>query len=94
MLNYLVSKILKSELEWGFEKSDHASLKVCLQIGVCSDWSRSDQSKLANNVAIIKSGINNMLGQIPADWNPHMKLKFVKVAIRSTIANLVEKKQK
>ena len=44
----------------------------------------------ANNVAIIKSGLNNMLGQIPADWNPHMKLEFVKVAIRSTIANLVE----
>ena len=48
----------------------------------------------ANNVAIIKSGLNNMLGQIPADWNPHMKLEFVKVAIRSTIANLVGKKQK
>ena len=35
-----------------------------------------------------------MLGQMSDDWNPHMKLEFVKVAIRSTIASLVGKNRK
>ena len=35
-----------------------------------------------------------MISQIPADWNPHMKLEFIKVSIRSVTANLVGRNRK
>ena len=35
-----------------------------------------------------------MLSQIPTDWDPHKKLEFVKVAIRSIISGLVGRNRK
>ena len=95
MSNYLISKIVLSELEWGFEKSDHASVLTSIQLGLDAPigpgLTKVNSAVLDDpiNLAKGKSGLNEMLSQMPNEWNPHMKLEFVKVSIRSTITNLV-----
>ena len=100
MSNYLVSRITNSSLDWGFEKSDHSSVKISLDLGVDvptgPGLTKVNSTVLddAINVAKVISSLNIMLSKMPADWNPHVKLEFVKVAIRSSIADLVGKNRK
>ena len=39
------------------------------------------------NLAITE--INNLLSQIPEDWDPHKRLEYMKVTIRSVVSDLV-----
>ena len=47
-----------------------------------------------NNLIIVKRELTDMLSQVPNDWDPHKRLEFVKVAIRSIIAGLKGRNRK
>ena len=42
----------------------------------------------------VKIEIKNMLAQIPETWDPHKKLEFLKVALRTVISEAVGKSRK
>jgi hypothetical protein len=43
----------------------------------------------AHKLSIVKEEIKEMLQQIPEYWDPHKRLEYLKVVIRSVLANLV-----
>ena len=93
----LSSRIKKAKTEWAFEKSDHAAVKITLVQeseprrgpGITKVNTRIlEDPKVA---ADVEKEIEEMMKQTDNTWNPHAKLEFLKVAIRSTIANKVMK---
>jgi hypothetical protein len=45
-------------------------------------------------LVVAKEEIKELLAQIPEDWDPHKKLEFLKVVIRSVLAGLVDRSRK
>jgi hypothetical protein len=93
----LSTRIKKAKIEWAFEKSDHAAVKITLVQeseprrgpGITKVNTRIlEDPKVA---ADVEKEIEEMMKQTDNTWNPHAKLEFLKVAIRSTIANKVMK---
>ena len=88
------NKITEVGIDWCLEKSDHAAVFCKFKIGENItkgpgisrlNVNLLDNVQLAND---IKGQIKEMIDQIPTDWNPHTKLEYVKVAIRSVFANV------
>ncbi len=95
----LSNKVISSEVDWAFEKSDHAAVKTTINI---QTEIRKGPGIVKVNVEILRDNIKRdqirielevLLQQIPSDWNGHMKLEYAKVAIRSTFANHVNIKR-
>jgi hypothetical protein len=92
-----VQRIKSSTTDWCFDKSDHAAVTVELfkedQImkgpGLPKINTRIlDDTKIVQQVA---EEIDQMMSQTDETWNPHNRLEFLKVAIRSVIANKTSK---
>jgi hypothetical protein len=77
---------------WAFESSDHASLAIGFLLREAPKKgpgiARVNTNILGdpNTVAQIRRELITLINQIDGNWNPHMKLEFVKVAIRSTFS--------
>ena len=46
------------------------------------------------NLKLAITEINDLLKQIPEDWDPHKRLEYMKVTIRSVISDLVGRNRK
>jgi exonuclease III len=90
----LKSKIRKVEIEWCMEKSDHAAVVCNLRIqnniekgpGIVklnANLLNKDETKNE-----IKVQLRELLNQIPVEWNPHTKLEYAKMAIRTVFSNV------
>jgi hypothetical protein len=88
----LIRRINKAEVDWSFETSDHAAVKLELKY-------EEDPIKgpgITNvNIKIledpvkrmeIETEISEMMKQVEPHWNPHTVLEFLKVTIRTVIA--------
>jgi hypothetical protein len=97
----LLSKhLIKAETDWGFDKSDHAAVKI--------DWFIPDEprkgagivkvnTQLLNDpteIIAIESELKHMLSQIPDHWDDHQQLEFLKVSIRSVMSSQTNKARK
>jgi len=86
------ARIKSSSLNWAFDKSDHAAvissirLKSEIRKGPGITKVNTDVLKNPNTVAQIRDEIIFLLNQIPTDWNGHVKLEYLKMIIRSTMA--------
>ena len=98
-LDYLFSPIslsrfiIKASTDWGFDKSDHAAVKI--------DWHVPDEpvrgpgimkvnSQMLNDPAVVKKidqELKGMLRQIPDNWDDHQRLEFLKMSIRSVMCH-------
>jgi hypothetical protein len=89
----VLTNISSAKVDWAFESSDHAAVIISVKLN--SDTIRGPgtiklNSKLLNNPAIVKKievELETALGQAEENWNPHVKLEFMKVMIRSIFAN-------
>jgi hypothetical protein len=90
--NSLNNRIKCSKTNWGFEKSDHAALVTTLKI---NPEIKKGPGIIKVNSEVIKDPIKKeqirdeltfLLSQIPNEWDGHMKLDFLKISLRSTIA--------
>jgi hypothetical protein len=98
--SYMASRITKVQVEWSYEQSDHASLHVELHINDeilmgpgltrVNSFVRDDPQKLG----VAKNEIKEMLNQMPGEWDPHKRLEYLKVVIRSVLAGLVGRSRK
>jgi len=90
----LRTKVIKVGLDWCLEKSDHAGVVCNLKIGKESkkgpgivklnvNLLNDEESRLE-----INKQTRELLSQMPEDWNPHTKLEYTKMSIRSVFANV------
>lgn len=90
--NLMIKNLVVAEIDWELDKSDHAALKCGFRILEETEKGRGivgiNASLLNNNnsLSIITTNIVDMLAQIPVTWDPHTKLEFMKVAVRSAFA--------
>jgi len=87
-------RIASAATDWAFDSSDHAAVLVEL---FTSESPRGPGLTKVNN-GILKDPeiskkigleIEEMMSQSDPDWNPHTKLEFLKVCIRSVFASKV-----
>ena len=81
---------------WALSLSDHAAIEASLQPNEANYQPRSKLSgldpSLLDDPAIkeqVEQELRTMLSEIPGHWNPHQKLEFLKVCLRT----LLEKAQ-
>ena len=87
-------------VNWSLSFSDHAAVEVLLTpVGIPlhrkSRITRLDPSlaKHPDTKNKVLEGFNEIMGTMPSHWDPHMKLEFAKVAIR-TVCESVQAERK
>ena len=92
MLNSIVSKISGASIDWAFESSDHASVKIDFTFEeepVRGPGIAKVNTKILDDPVVvlqIGTAIEEMMSQTDDSWNPHARLEFLKVAIRSVFS--------
>jgi len=92
MSTSLLPKIKKTKLDWAYEASDHAALQIDLRIedppirgpGLIKVNTRILEDPILTNK--IAEKIIEMMSQTNEGWDPHARLEFLKVCIRSVIS--------
>ncbi len=93
--NEISHRISGSNIDWAFESSDHAALKVNILV---EDIPKKGPGLTRINTKILEDAgvtkkigeeIEQMMNQTDESWNPHAKLEFLKVCIRSVFASNV-----
>ena len=90
--NVIRSKITAATTDWAFESSDHAAVKIELTFEnepIKGPGTIKVNTKIMENpwtAMQVGKEIEEMMNQTDASWNPHMKLEFLKVTIRSVIS--------
>jgi exonuclease III len=93
--NSLLNKIVNTRIDWAFEKSDHAAVLIDLReeskINQGPGLPRINTKILEDPITSLQIGmeITEMLNQTDINWNPHLKLEFLKVCVRSVFASKV-----
>ncbi len=96
----LHQQLLHAKVHWSFDDSDHAMIEATFKIK--SEFSRGPgllriNADILDHVEIldrVKSELQIQIEQIPDNWNPHVKLDFLKSSIRSIISFESGKKKK
>ena len=84
--------ITKAESNWNFEKSDHAAVKITFNLPNDPKQGKGIvkiNMKIIENKAEyknIENEISEQLKQIPEGWDPHQKLEFLKMTVRSVFS--------
>ena len=82
--------LLKAETDWSVSLSDHAAVITTLGIKSSAATTKSritrlDPTLLEENKEVIISEIELMLADAPSSWDPHKRLEFLKVCIRTVL---------
>ena len=84
-------KLIKAETDWSVSKSDHAAIITNLGITSTNFSSKTRITRLDptllddENKPTLLEEITSMLREAPATWDPHQKLEFAKVCIRTVL---------
>ena len=80
---------------WSYSFSDHAAVMAKLKLKnkktlLRSKITRLDPSlvKSAHYRPLIEQGFNSLIETMPVDWNPHLKLEFAKMSIRTVVEKI------
>ena len=80
------------QTNWSYGFSDHAAINANFSIKGKSSLTKSKITRLDPTLAksphyssLIVQGFNEMLETMPQHWNPHLKLEFAKVCIRTVV---------
>lgn len=88
--NFETNKIVKSEVIWGLDKSDHGAVKITLndvklERGPGIKRLHLDMLRSDNILNKCKDELKDRISEIPEEWCPHLKWSFVKTITRSII---------
>ena len=94
-------KVVSKGTDWSLSFSDHAAVEVGLErlgrtIPRKTRITRLDPSltKIPKYRLEIEQGYNEMMEGIPPDWDPHTKLEFAKVCIRTVVERVQADRKK
>ena len=86
--------------DWSYGFSDHAAIIASFKIKSKVQLQKSKITRLDPSLAksshykeLIIQGYNSLIETIPEDWNPHLKLEFAKMSIR-TVAERIQAERK
>ena len=81
--------------DWTYSFSDHAAVKASFKIKAKKHLQRSKITRLDPSLAqsshyrnLVEQGYNALMSTVPNDWNPHLKLEFAKMSIRTVVERL------
>ena len=88
------SMCTKAEVDWTSVESDHAGVQIWLDI--CKKAPRGpglfkvNGSLLEDPLKLMqaKAQIDTMMQQLDPTWNPHQKLEFFKLCVRTTLSQI------
>ena len=96
----LLLKLESIESDWSYGFSDHAAVKACFNKLGTKPISRSRITRLDPSLAksniygpLIEHEYGKMMAEMPEHWNPHQKLEFAKVCIR-TVSEKIQSDRK
>jgi exonuclease III len=96
----LIPSLHRVEQNWAYESSDHAAVQLTLKFkNICSKGPGIPKINLKildnpNTALRIENDIKQMMDQTDDSWNPHNKLEFLKVAIRSVFSLVTSETRK
>ena len=81
--------------DWSFGFSDHAAVKASYSFKAKENLQRSKITRLDPSLAksghfrpLIEQGFNSLMETMPLEWNPHLKLEFAKMCIRTVVEKI------
>jgi len=96
----ICENISSSIIDWAFDDSDHARLNSKFQIQIAFPKGpglvriNADLLDDSGSLDVVKAELDELINQIPAHWDPHKKLDFVKMSIRSVITTVTGKQKR
>ena len=90
----LLVSTTKYDTIWDLIKSDHAAIQISINLEVKSNRGRSYPKlslidlKVDGVVREIRDEIQKAIREFPLHWNPHLKLDYVKMVIRTKILEI------
>ena len=83
------------KVNWALSMSDHGAIEACFSYNATSNASKSKITRLdpsllkcPGTAALIESELRDLLQQINPDWNPHLKLEFAKMSLRTVVERI------
>jgi hypothetical protein len=98
--NQILSNITSADIDWAFESSDHAAVQINF---LFEDRPKKGPGIVKVNTKILEDPniekqigieIEEMMKQVDESWNPHMKLEFLKMTIRTVFSSKVSEVRK
>ena len=93
-------KIESLDTDWSLSCSDHASVTAGFNLVGKKQLPRTKITRLDPSLAkspetkaLLENGFNELLSSMPPDWNPHLKLEFAKMSIR-TVCERIQAERK
>ena len=94
-------ELVNIKVNWSFSFSDHAAVNASFKIKAKGNSQRSKITRLDPSLAkskiygpLIEQGFNSLMDTVPPDWNPHLRLEFAKMSIRTVVEKIqAERKQ-
>ena len=94
-------KVISCEADWSLGFSDHAAVELCLIKPDCQNLTKSKMVRLDQTLvndreasAAITSGFEDMFRTALEHWDPHKKLEFAKVCIRTVVEKVQAERKK
>ena len=84
-------ELVSANTDWSMSMSDHAAVLACLNTKSVGRRQRSRITRLDPNIlkgddaALIKEEIYKMINEAPLEWDPHLKLEYAKMSIRTVL---------
>lgn len=89
MSKHLNKLVLSYETIWGIDRSDHAAVEVIINLDILKGKGmyRPDTAFLdvPEYIDKFRNELFDLRDQIPFDWDPHVKLEYIKVCIRTLL---------
>ena len=93
-------KVESINTDWSLSCSDHASVTAGFNLVGKKQLPRTKITRLDPSLAkspetkaLLEIGFNELLNSTPPDWNPHLKLEFAKMSIR-TVCERIQAERK
>ena len=84
--------LLKKKVDWSLSMSDHAAVVACFNYKSGGGGSKSKITRLDPNLlqnlemkVKIETELREMIGGMPQGWDPHIKLEFSKMCLRTVV---------
>ena len=84
--------LLSKKVNWSLSMSDHAAVEVAFDYKTTKQQTKSKVTRLDPSllkIPAVKDGIERelrqMLGLMSPDWNPHLKLEYSKMCLRTVV---------
>ena len=95
-----IASISSAKVDWTFDKSDHAAVRILVDLPVLNLKGpglvrvNADILKIQHVKTEFRNRLIESISEIPEHWDPNQKLEFIKIVIRSSLSEISGKQKK